>query len=105
MTGWAYAENGTGAVGETDDVEDDDVIYAQWEVVEYTVAYTLNGGTNNGANPATFDITDLPITLEAATKALNTFGGWFATVGFTGDAITTISTIGNKALFAKFTAD
>ena len=105
MTGWAYAENGTGAVGETDVVDNDDVIYAQWEVVEYTVTYTLDGGTNNVANPATFDITDLPITLEAATKADYTFDGWFATAEFTGDAITAISTIGNKALFAKFTAD
>jgi uncharacterized repeat protein (TIGR02543 family) len=78
-------------------------VYAVFALVTYTVTYTLNDGTNAVANPATFDVTDLPITLEDATRDLYTFNGWFDNAEFTGDAVTAISTVGNKALFAKFT--
>jgi uncharacterized repeat protein (TIGR02543 family) len=72
---------------------------AVWKIV-----YVLDGGTN-GANPAQYAKADLPITLEAATKASKTFGGWFDNSGFTGDAITHIpaGTEGDITLYAKFT--
>jgi len=69
---------------------------------EYTITYTLNGGTNHPSNPATFIYDDLPITLLAATKTGYTFNGWYLESGFT-NLVTDFTTIGNKAVFAKFT--
>ena len=103
LTGWAYDESGIFPVEDGDRFTAADTFYAQWTIVTYTVTYTLNDGTNDVANPATFDVTDLPITLEDATRDLYTFNGWYDNAEFTGDAVTTISTVGNKALFAKFT--
>ena len=45
-----------------------DTIYAVWAIVDYTITYSLNGGTNGAGNPATFDVTDLPLVLADATK-------------------------------------
>lgn len=91
-------------VGAGDNITEDDTIYAIWEETIYTVTYSLDGGTNDVANPSTFVISDLPITLEDAVKADNTFGGWYTEAEFT-NAVTTISTVGNKSLFAKFTSN
>jgi uncharacterized repeat protein (TIGR02543 family) len=103
LAGWAYDAEGTETVGAGDNITNGLTVYAKWTINTYTVTYTLNSGTNNVANPATFDVTDLPITLEDATYAAHTFDGWFDNAEFTGDAVTAISTVGNKALFAKFT--
>ena len=104
LTGWAYDSAGTEPVGALDNITDGLTVYAVFTLVTYTVTYTLNDGTNAVANPATFDVTDLPITLEDATYAAHTFNGWYANAEFTGDVVTAISVVGNVALFAKFTA-
>ena len=49
---------------------------ASFTAVEYNITYVLNDGTN-GANPSTFEITDVPVTLLPATKAGFEFDGWF----------------------------
>ena len=77
-----------------------DTVYAKWNLITYTVTYNLDGGTNDVSNPATFDVTDLPITLADATKALFTFGGWFSEAGGAGTEYTGITTIGNKVFYA-----
>jgi len=77
-----------------------DTVYAKWNLITYTVTYNLDGGTNNGSNPATFDVYDLPITLADATKAFFTFGGWFSEAGGAGTEYTGITTIGNKVFYA-----
>lgn len=102
LSGWAYDESGIFPVEDGDRFTAADTLYAQWTINTYTVTYTLNSGTN-GDNPATFDVTDLPITLADATRDLYTFNGWYDNAEFTGDVVTTISTVGNKTLFAKFT--
>jgi len=79
-------------------------LIAAIEGLSYTITYTLDGGDNDPLNPATFTYSDLPITLEPATKALHTFNGWFAEAEFTTE-VTDIETLGNKAVFAKFTLD
>lgn len=79
-------------------------VAAALEGLTYTVTYTLDGGTNPSENPATFSYSDLPIVLEGATKAEFQFEGWFSEVGFTNEVLE-ISTLGNKALFAKFAVD
>ena len=90
-------------IAEGDNITANMTIYAIWKETVYTVTYDLDGGTNDVANPATFVISDLPITLEDATKADYTFDGWFTEEGFENE-VETISTVGNKSLFAKFTS-
>ena len=56
--------------------------------ISYTITYDLDGGTNDAANPTTYDITSATITLNAPTKQKATvdgdtvfylFGGWTGT--------------------------
>jgi len=77
---------------------------AQWEIIEYTVTYNLEGGDNHEDNPAEFTIEDLTIALEDANKTTYTFLGWFDNAELAGEAVTQISTIGDKELWASFEA-
>jgi len=105
LTGWAYDAEGTSAVGAEDSDDTFDTIYAVWAIVDYTITYNLDGGSNGAGNPATFDVTDLPLVLADATKDANTFGGWFTDAELTTElADGTITSIGNISLYAKFTA-
>ena len=54
----------------TTDIE----LNARYEKSTYTITYNLDGGT--GSNPSTYDVSDLPITLENPTKRGYTFIGW-----------------------------
>lgn len=79
FAGWATAPNG--AVGYTDGQEvtatSEDkgpvALYAVWTPIAYTLSYELNGGT--ATNPETYTTTET-LTLNAPTKADNTFIGW-----------------------------
>ncbi len=85
-------------------VSADDVIYAKWTLIDYDITYNLDGGANGAGNPATFDVTDLPLVLADATKDANTFGGWFTNSELTTElADGTITTVGDITLYAKFT--
>ncbi len=81
-------------------------LWAKWTPTTYTIAYTLNGGTNHGDNPGTYTIVTVTITLKDPTRAHYTFAGWYDNVGFGGSAITTIAkgSSGAKTFFAKWTA-
>ena len=68
----------------------------------YTITYTLNGGTNNASNPATFIYDDMPITLLNATRTGYAFAGWFTNINLT-NQITQITQVGNITLYAKWT--
>ena len=52
-------------------------LYAQWEAIDYTIAYHLDGGINNEGNPTSYTIEDEDITLQSPTKEHYTFVGWF----------------------------
>lgn len=104
LDGWAYDAGGTQPVGETDVALEPDTLYAVWEAIEYDITYELDDGDNDVGNPATFDVTDLPLILGDATKALNDFGGWFTDAGLTTElADGTIIAVGDVTLYAKFT--
>jgi uncharacterized repeat protein (TIGR02543 family) len=85
-------------------VENENIsLYAKWTENEYTITYNLDSGSNDGDNPATFGVTDLPIVLAAATKAEKSFGGWYTDAEFTTPlADSTISSVGNKTVYAKW---
>lgn len=88
----------------SDTVSEAFTLHAKWTENEYTITYSLDGGDNNVGNPTTFGITDLDITLLEATKDSHTFDGWYTEVTHE-NLVTSITTIGNVTLYAKFIAN
>ncbi len=79
---------------------------AQWEAIEYTISYVLNGGTN-GENPAAYTVEmKEPITLNAPSRTGYTFAGWFD-ADENGSQITAVAggKTGNITLYARWTAN
>jgi uncharacterized repeat protein (TIGR02543 family) len=85
---------------------EDLTLVAQWEAIEYTITYHLDGGTNDGANPANYTIESATIILNAATKTGYTFDGWYdAETGGTKVESIPQGTTGDKALYARWIAN
>ncbi|MDR0682685.1 MAG: InlB B-repeat-containing protein, partial [Dysgonamonadaceae bacterium] len=82
FTGWTEGDSIT--VGSTGDK----TFTAQWSVINYAIAYELNGGVNSDENPVTYTIEDV-ITLNNPSKTGYDFNGWAEgneiAVGSTGD--------------------
>ena len=75
------------------------------DAVDFTISYTLNGGTNSNKNPANYIIETETIILADASKVGYTFKGWYSDAAFTADnEVTEIATgsTGSKEFFAKF---
>ena len=74
---------------------------------DYTITYNLNGGSDNGGNPASYNIETETITLKDAIRTGYTFKKWFNNESCTGDAVTQIvkGSTGNKAFWAKWEAN
>ena len=81
-------------------------LYAKWNVVNYSITYNLNGGTNSSSNPSRYNITSSTITLANPTRTGYTFGGWYSDSSFA-TKVTSIASgsTGNKTLYAKWTAN
>jgi Listeria/Bacterioides repeat/Listeria/Bacterioides repeat/Listeria/Bacterioides repeat len=99
LTGTAVTSIPAGSTG-------NQVFWAKWTAISYTITYNLNSGTNNSSNPATYTIASTAITLADPSYTGYTFGGWFTNVGLTGTAITSIpaGSTGNQVFWAKWTA-
>ena len=54
----------------------DVTLYADWQIVTYTITYVLNGGDTIGANPTEYTIESQDITLADPTGK-HTFVGWY----------------------------
>ena len=52
-------------------------LLAHWSIINYSINYILNGGTNNPSNPSSYTVED-NITLAAPTKTGYTFLGWYS---------------------------
>ena len=96
-TGDAVTEIKKGSTG-------DKVFWAKWEAIPYTITYNLNGGTNDLANPASYNIETATIILKGASKENYTFAGWYDNAGFTSEKVSKIEkgSTGNKELWAKW---
>lgn len=72
-----------------------------WTPIQYNITYNLNGGTNDAANPSTYDIEDA-ITLQPASRLGYDFNGWYLEPGFA-TQVTNIplGSTGNITLYAK----
>ena len=73
--------------GSTEDVN----LYAKWNLIDYTITYNLNGGENNNANPAKYNVETQETTLAEPKKIGYTFAGWYENTDFTGKQVTEIS--------------
>jgi uncharacterized repeat protein (TIGR02543 family) len=65
-----------------------------FSIINYTISYVLNGGTNNGSNPASYNIESPTITFAAPTRTGYQFSSWsLASIvsGSTGNKSTTAS--------------
>ncbi|NCB02485.1 MAG: hypothetical protein EOM67_10015, partial [Spirochaetia bacterium] len=78
---------------------------AKWDIIDYTIDYNLNSGTNDSNNPKEYTHSSDTITLEEPTRTGYTFGGWYNNSGFTGEAVEeiTLGSTGNKMFHAKWT--
>ena len=101
---WSYGKKSG------DEITDFGLIYlldenSKGNAVDFTISYTLDGGTNDANNPADYTVESATITLAEASKDGYTFGGWYSDAAFTADnEVTEIATgsTGNKEFFAKF---
>ncbi|MGI6710728.1 MAG: InlB B-repeat-containing protein [Bacilli bacterium] len=77
--------------------------HANWElIVDAYITYVLDGGDNHANNPASFKESDMPVTLENASKLGYTFDGWFTEATFA-NQITQINKLDDITVYAKFT--
>ena len=60
------------------------ILYAKWEIINYTVVYHTNDGINSVYNPTTINISNNKnaISLRPATKQHYDFVGWYTTADF-----------------------
>lgn len=102
-TGWCKDPSCKEAFKFDTEIDDNYVLYANWAAVDYEITYELNGGTNNKANPALYNVASETIVLADPAMEGAKFVGWFYDEAFTEKAtqITQGST-GNKTLFAKW---
>lgn len=76
-------------------------LYANYSIIEYTITYELNGGTNADGNPRTYNVTQ-SIDLENPSKLGYTFSGWYLDNKFSTQVISITSGTGDKTLYAKW---
>ncbi len=111
--GWYPAADGTGTAWSTSDANltltatrtGNINVYACYNLVNYTITYNLDGGTNpvSPAPPTSYTIESADIALPTPTKEGYVFAGWYSDAELT----TPVSTIptgstGNKAFWAKW---
>lgn len=69
----------------------------------YNITYVLNGGTNNSANPSTYQNTSATFALKNPSRVGYAFAGWYSDASYT-SRVTRITqgTRGNLTLYAKW---
>ncbi|WP_193391215.1 InlB B-repeat-containing protein, partial [Candidatus Symbiothrix dinenymphae] len=82
-------------------VENDVILTAQWQRIQYTIRYTDPGEVSL---PTTYDVTTNRSLIT--TKHGSTFLGWYTNPEFTGDPIIKLeNSVGNLRLYAKWQVD
>ncbi|MDO4493930.1 MAG: leucine-rich repeat protein [Clostridia bacterium] len=80
-------------------------LYAGWEIVDYTIDYVLNGGTNADANPATYRVDTATFWLASPERLGYKFLGWYKESSFYNKVASVVrGTAGNLRLFARWQA-
>jgi uncharacterized repeat protein (TIGR02543 family) len=79
------------------------VFYATWTPVSYDITYGMNGGTNDGANPAAYTIESFYIALAAPHYDDHSFAGWYSDSVFTNRVYGILAgSTGDKTFYAKW---
>ena len=112
FAGWLEASDAT-AVSYADEgyytltTDEDDILYAKWNVKTYTITCDTAGGTLAAANPTSYTVEDNDITLNNPTKTGYTFAGWTGSNGTTAQTSVVIAkgSTGDKSYTANWTAD
>ncbi|MBR6017784.1 MAG: InlB B-repeat-containing protein [Paludibacteraceae bacterium] len=103
--GWATSATGNKAYdfGGTYTANAGATLYAHWNVVNYSIGYTLNGGSVS-TNPTSYTIATNTITLNNPTKDGYTFKGWTGSNGNTPQTTVQITkgSTGNKTYTANW---
>lgn len=87
LKNWNTKQDGTGdiyTIGDSIEIGYDDIIlYAQWELINYTIEYNLGGGTisTNELNKETYNVETESFTLINPTKSGYYFTGWVGSNG------------------------
>ena len=83
----------------------DITLVAKWDIIEYTISYTMNDGTNASSNPTSYTVED-SFTLQSPTRTGYIFLGWTFEGQVTPTQNVTISAnTGNLAYTANWQAD
>ncbi|MBR2891582.1 MAG: InlB B-repeat-containing protein [Bacilli bacterium] len=69
------------------EVKENLTFYAAWEIIEYPIAFELNGGSVSVQLPTERNIEDVAYTLPQATMHGHDFVGWFEDPEFTGEPV------------------
>lgn len=79
------------------------LLYARWNVIQYSITYKNMNGASNADNPSNYNVGSDDIVFAAPTKVGSVFEGWFYDAEFTNPAtqIETGST-GDKTIYAKW---
>ncbi|MCK5732470.1 MAG: InlB B-repeat-containing protein, partial [Tenericutes bacterium] len=79
-------------------------VYAKWVLEEYVIDYELNGGSNDSANPSTYNLFSNSINLADASRVGYTFEGWYLDSAMTGLPVTSIAngSTGGITIYAKW---
>ena len=85
--GWYLGTNGTGTQITDNNgnslnvwnIADNKTIYAKWNLINYSITYSLNEGTVVTANPITYTIEDLDIKINNPIRNGYIFEGWIGT--------------------------
>ena len=106
FNGWNTNNSGTGtnyAAGANYTANATVTLYAKWTAVNYTIGYTLNGGSVS-TNPTSYTIATNTITLNNPTKDGYTFKGWTGSNGNTPQTSVQIAkgSTGNKTYTANW---
>lgn len=79
-------------------------IYANWNIIKYTISYELNSGSVLGVNPTFYYVTDADITLINPTREGCNFLGWTGT-GLSERTLTVViphGSVGNRSYSAIY---
>ena len=83
--------------------DEDLSFYATWGIVNYSITYHLDGGTNSSDNPSTYNVESDTFSFKKATKDGYIFAGWFdSTTG--GNKVVSVEkgSFGNIDLYARW---
>ena len=107
FNGWNTNNSGTGtnyAAGANYTANASVTLYAKWNLVNYSISYTLNGGSVTG-NPTSYNVTTNTFTLKNPTRTGYTFAGWTGSNGNTPQTSVSVAkgSTGNKTYTANWT--